>query len=55
MEAFVLEPEFLDLILDDNTILEKDPLEKACKLGQLMAYQYEGFGNAWILKEIRIY
>ena len=40
---FVLEPEFLDLILDDNTILEKDPLEKACKLGQLMAYQYEGF------------
>ena len=35
--------EFLDLILDDNTILEKDPLEKACKIGQLMAYQYEGF------------
>ena len=40
---FVCEPEFLDLILDDNTILEKDPLEKACKLGQLMAYQHEGF------------
>ena len=40
---FVFEPEFLDLILDDNTILEKDPLEKACKIGQLMAYQHEGF------------
>ena len=40
---FVIEPEFIDFIKDDNSILEKDPLEKACKIGQLMAYQHEGF------------
>ena len=40
---FVIEPAFLDLIEDDYSILERDPLEKACANGELMAYEHEGF------------
>ena len=40
---FVMQPEFLDLIADDATVLEKEPLEKAAAMGQLMAYRHEGF------------
>lgn len=39
----VCEPQFLDLIEDDNTVLEKEPLEQAVQLGQLMAYVHKGF------------
>ena len=40
---FVMEPEFLDLIKNDNTFLEKEPLEKVCSKGQLMAFKHKGF------------
>jgi glucose-1-phosphate cytidylyltransferase len=40
---FVVEPEFLDLIDGDSTLLEREPLEKAANVGQLMAYRHEGF------------
>ncbi len=40
---FIIEPEFLDLIENDNTILEKEPLEKASQMGELMAFKHEGF------------
>ena len=40
---FVINPEFLDLINDDSTILEKEPLESVAAMGELMAYKYEGF------------
>jgi len=40
---FVIEPEFIDLIEGDDSILEKDPLERASELGQLMAFQHDGF------------
>lgn len=40
---FVVEPAFFDLIVDDSTILEQEPLEKAAQLGELMAYRHEGF------------
>jgi len=40
---FVIEPEFFDFIEDDSSILEKNPLEKVAKIGQLMAYKHEGF------------
>ena len=40
---FVIEPAFLDLIEDDSTILEKEPLENAAKQGQLSAYQHDSF------------
>ncbi len=39
----VCQPEFIDYIADDTTVLEKAPLETVAKLGQLMAYKHEGF------------
>ena len=39
---FVVEPEFLNLIDNDSTVLEKDPIEKACAMGELMAYKHYG-------------
>ncbi len=39
---FLIEPKFLDYIENENTILEKEPLENVAKEGQLMAYQHEG-------------
>ena len=39
----VCQPEFLNYIDDDSTILEKAPLETVAKMGQLMAYKHEGF------------
>ena len=39
---FVIEPEFLNLIDNDSTVLEKDPIEKACAMGELMAYKHYG-------------
>ena len=40
---FVFEPEFFDLIGGDEILLEREPLEQATKLGELMAYQHQGF------------
>lgn len=40
---FVFEPEFFDLIEGDKTILEREPLEKAAEMGELMAYKHDGF------------
>ena len=40
---FVLEPEFLDLIDGDLTVLEEDPLERAAEAGELKAYLHDGF------------
>ncbi len=39
----VCQPEFIDYIADDTTVLEKAPLENAAKDGELMAYRHEGF------------
>ena len=40
---FVMEPAFLKLIKNDNTFLEREPLEQAGKKGQLYAFKHEGF------------
>jgi len=40
---FVVEPEFFDLIEGDLTMMEREPLEKVTKLGELMAYKHQGF------------
>ncbi|MEC9375510.1 MAG: glucose-1-phosphate cytidylyltransferase [Pseudomonadota bacterium] len=40
---FVVEPAFFDLIAGDSTFLEREPLEKAAQVGELMAYRHEGF------------
>jgi glucose-1-phosphate cytidylyltransferase len=40
---FVFEPELLNYMDNDLTILEKDPLEKLAKEGNLYAYCHDGF------------
>lgn len=50
---FVMQPDFFDLIEDDSTILEREPLEKASKMGELMAYRHEGFWQSMDTKRDR--
>ncbi len=40
---FVIEPSFLKIIKNDNTFLEKEPLEMVTKKGQLNAFKHNGF------------
>lgn len=40
---FVMEPEVMNYIVDDTTILEKDPLEGLARDSQLVAYKHSGF------------
>ena len=40
---FVMEPEFLDYIDGDQSILEKEPLETIAKANQLLAFLHDGF------------
>lgn len=39
----VLEPEVFGLLSGDDTVFEKEPLERAAEAGQLMAYRHDGF------------
>lgn len=39
----VFEPEIFDYIEGDQTVLEKEPLEKLAGQGQLMSYRHNGF------------
>ena len=40
---FVLEPKVLDYIDGDDTLWEKEPLERLATEGQLRAFRHEGF------------
>ena len=40
---FVMEPKVIDLIQDDQTILEREPLEALARTGQLSAFKHDGF------------
>jgi glucose-1-phosphate cytidylyltransferase len=40
---FVFEPPMLDLLANDATVLEKEPLETLARQGELMAFRHEGF------------
>ena len=40
---FVLSPKVIDLIDGDKTIWEREPLEHLAEVGQLKAFQHEGF------------
>jgi glucose-1-phosphate cytidylyltransferase len=50
---FVIQPEFFDLIAGDATILEREPLEQAARMGQLMAYRHDGFWQCMDTKRDR--
>ncbi len=52
---FVVEPGFFELIENDQTILERSPLELAAKKGELVAYQHEGFWQCMDTKRDRDY
>ena len=51
---FVLERSVLDLIDGDEIALEREPMERLAKAGQLMAYRHQVSGNPWIRKETSI-
>ena len=51
---FVIEPSFFDLIQSDSTILEKGPLEKVAKMGELMSFRHNGFWQCMDTKRDRI-
>lgn len=40
---FVLHPKTLDLVADDDTVWESEPLEQLAERGQLAAFQHAGF------------
>jgi len=40
---FVIEPDFLNLINGDGSMLEREPLSLAVEMGELMAYRHHGF------------
>ena len=40
---FVVNPEFFELIDGDDILLEREPLEKAVAMGELMAFKHHGF------------
>ena len=40
---FVMEPNFFELLSSDETVLEKEPLEKVASMKELVAFRHEGF------------
>ncbi len=40
---FVFRPEVLEYLAGDDTVLEREPLERLAREGQLAAYRHEGF------------
>ena len=50
---FVMEPKFLKFIKNDNTFLEKEPLEKVSSLNQLYAYKHYDFWQCMDTSEIK--
>ena len=50
---FVIEPAFFELIDGDRTTLERAPLERAAQMGELMAYQHNGFWQCMDTKRDR--
>ena len=52
---FVIEPDFFNFIDGDNTYLEREPLEKATRQGELFAYKHEGFWQCMDTKRDKDY
>ena len=40
---FVMEPNFFEMLSSDETVLEKEPLEKVASMKELVAFKHEGF------------
>lgn len=50
---FVCQPEIFDLIDDDSQMFEKEPLERAVELKELMAFKHDGFWQSMDSKRDR--
>jgi glucose-1-phosphate cytidylyltransferase len=50
---FIIQPDFFDLIANDETILEREPLEKVAQMGELMAYKHDSFWQCMDTKRDR--
>lgn len=50
---FVIQPEFFDYIANDQTVLEREPLEEVARMGELMAFQHDGFWRCMDTKRDR--
>lgn len=50
---FIIQPDFFDLITNDETVLEREPLEKVAQMGELMAYKHDGFWQCMDTKRDR--
>lgn len=50
---FVMQKKFLKFIKNEQTVLEKKPLEQVAKLKQLVAYKHEGFWQCMDTKKDR--
>jgi glucose-1-phosphate cytidylyltransferase len=50
---FIIEPAFFDLIENDETILEREPLERVAALGELMSYRHHDFWQCMDTKRDR--
>lgn len=52
---FVLQPEVADYLSDEETIWEREPMEKLASEGQLAAYRHEGFWQCMdTLRDVRL-
>ncbi|MCL6581411.1 MAG: glucose-1-phosphate cytidylyltransferase [Firmicutes bacterium] len=52
---FVFEPGVLDYLEGDATVLEREPLERLAREGQLMAFRHEGFWQCMdTLRDVRL-
>ena len=55
----VLEPEIFGYVRDDQTIFEREPLEKLASEGELMSYIHKGFwqcmDNKWEMDVLEKY
>jgi glucose-1-phosphate cytidylyltransferase len=52
---FVLEPGVIDFIEGDQTVFEREPLERLARAGQLAAYRHEGFWQCMdTLRDVRL-
>ena len=50
---FVINKKFLKFIKNDKSILEREPLEKVCRIGQLTAYKHYSFWQCMDTKRDR--
>lgn len=50
---FIIEPEFFNLLDGDQSILERDTLERVVKMGELMAYHHNGYWQCMDTKRDR--